>query len=202
MAEKIIRLGLELIAILGYPGLFFGLFIEFLGIAFPGEIVLSFAGFLIWNGKLSFIPALLAAIAGSLCGSIVAYYIGFSYGRPFLEKYGRFVFINPKTIDRAERWFNRHGYIVLLLGRFVPGVRPLSSYIAGISKMKIKVFLPLSLVGLLIWCLIFIILGTKLGQNWANITQLLEQYDLLLVISLILLVLLYLFMRFIKIIKF
>lgn len=181
MNESKFAMGLKLISALGYPGLFLGLFVEFLGIAFPGEIVLAFTGFLVWNGHLKLFPALFSAVSGALSGTIIAYYLGRRFGRPFLEKFGRYLFIRKKTITRAERWFTQHAYLVLLLGRFIPGIRPLSAYTAGISQMKFGVFLPLSLSGTTIWCFTFIMLGNKLGQNWGQAVKILKQYDLFLI---------------------
>lgn len=175
-----LKLGIKLISIFGYPGLFLGLLVEFVGIAFPGEIVLAFTGFLVWNGHMAFFPALLSSAAGAISGTVIAYLVGRQYGRPFLEKYGRYVFVRKKTINRAENWFNKHSILVLLLGRFVPGIRPLSAYMAGIAHMKFWVFAPLSLTGVLIWCITFVTLGTKLGQNWNIVSSLMARYNIIL----------------------
>lgn len=181
MKGKTIEFGLNLISTLGYPGLFWGLALEFLGIPFPGEIVLIFTGFLVWDGHLELMRATFFAVTGSLFGMITAYLVGLKYGRPFLENYGKYVFIKAKKIDRAEVWIKRHGLIVLLFGRFIPGVRPISAYMAGIAKMKLRVFLPMSLLGSFLWCFTFIMLGNMLGQNWISITPILEKYDLTLI---------------------
>jgi len=169
---------LQFIGIWGYPGLFLGLLIEFLGFPFPGEIVLTYTGYLIYTGILRFEGALLAAVAGSLTGTIIAYTLGRKFCRPLLERYGRYIWLNKKKLDQAERWFNRHGILVLLLGRFIPGIRPLSAYTAGIAKMKLVLFLPLSLAGAFLWCLTFVIVGKLLGRHWERIAVLLAKYNL------------------------
>lgn len=168
---------LKLVSMLGYPGLFLGLIVEFLGIPFPGEIVLAFSGFMVWKGHLEFYPALLAAVAGSTTGSVISYALGRKFGRPFIEKYGRYAFLNDKKIDKVERWFNRHCFILLLFGRFISGVRPLSSYMAGISCMKFRVFFPLSFIGTLIWCTTFVLIGKSVGRNWTEFLSLFRNYS-------------------------
>jgi len=184
VSEQKINYWLKVISAFGYPALFFGLILEFLGLPFPGEIVLAFAGFLVWNGHLDFGTAVFSAAGGSLAGTVMAYWLGRKLGRPFLKLYGKYAFINAHKINRAERWFNRHSFIVLLLGRFVSGVRPLSAYMAGIARMKFWVFLPLSFFGTFVWCITFILLGNYLGQNWARILAVVGKYNLVAVILL------------------
>lgn len=179
-SDSKLKLGIKIISVLGYPGLFLGLLVEFVGIAFPGEIILAFTGFLVWNRHLELVPALLSAAAGALSGTLIAYFLGIQYGRPFLEKYGKYIFMRKKSISRAEKWFNKHSILVLLLGKFVPGVRPLSAYMAGIAHMKFWVFAPLSLIGVLLWCITFIVLGTKLGQNWNVVSRMMAKYNIIL----------------------
>lgn len=181
MSEQKINYWLKLISVFGYPGLFLGLILEFLGLPFPGEIVLTFAGFLVWNGHLGFGAAVFSAIMGSVTGTVIAYFLGRKFGRPFLEHYGKYAFLTRQKIDRAERWFNRHSFIVLLLGRFVSGVRPLSAYMAGIARMKFWVFLPLSFGGTFLWCITFIMIGNYLGQNWGKILAVLGKYNLIII---------------------
>lgn len=174
--SKKVNYWLKLIASFGYPGLFFGLIAEFLGIPFPGEIVLTFSGFLVWSNHMGYTGTILAAVTGSVIGTVVAYNIGRFFGRPFLDKYGGYVFLNQNKIAFAERLFNRHNIVVLLFGRFIPGVRPLSAYIAGIARMRLALFFPLSLIGALIWCTTFITLGRYLGQNWFAAIKLVDKY--------------------------
>lgn len=168
----------KLIGIWGYPGLFLGLVAEFLGFPFPGEIVLTYTGYLVYIGILKFETALFSAVAGSLTGTIIAYSLGRKFGRPLLDKYGRYIWLNRKKLDKAEDWFNKHGILVLLFGRFVPGIRPLSAYSAGFAKMKLALFLPLSLAGAFLWCLTFITAGKLLGLHWQRIALLMARYNL------------------------
>lgn len=181
MDSNRINAWLKIIVSFGYPGLFLGLLIEFLGLPFPGEIVLTFAGFMVWNKHLSLMGVIFASVLGSLTGTMIAFFIGRHYGRPILDKFGKYFFLNKSKINYAERLFNRHRFVVLLFGRFLPGVRPVSAYAAGIARMKFRVFLPLSLGGSLIWCSVFVILGTYLGQNWQRVTSLLVDYYIVIV---------------------
>ena len=174
--------GLELIGIWGYPGLFLGLIVEFLGFPFPGEIVLTYTGYLVWAGILQFETALISAVAGSLTGTIIAYSLGRRFGRPLVDRYGRNIWLNRKKLDTAEDWFNRHAILVLLFGRFVSGIRPLSAYSAGFAKMKLVLFLPLSLAGTFLWCFNFITAGKILGQHWQQISWLMARYNLVIAV--------------------
>lgn len=149
----------------GVYGLFLGLILEFLGIPFPGEAALMLAGFWASRNQFSLFTVLGAAWAGSACGSLLAYLLGRYLGHPFLFRFGRYVFITPRKIVWVRRWFRRYRGATLLLGRFVPGVRPLSAYVAGITRMPFLLFLPLSLLGALLWCATFILVGYLVGGS-------------------------------------
>jgi len=173
------KLGLNLVVQYGYIGLVGGLMVEFLGFPFPGEIVLTFTGFLVFQGHLSFWYAALAAIAGSAAGSTIAYYIGRRYGKDYIIKYGKYIMLNKAKIAAGEKWFLKYRGALLLFGRFFPGIRPMSAYIAGMAGMKLPSFLFFSVTGAAVWCLFFISLGRLVGRNWTTVGPLLGKYNLI-----------------------
>jgi membrane protein DedA with SNARE-associated domain len=160
---------LNLIITLGYLGLGLGMALEFTGIPFPGEVALAFAGFMIWKGFMEILPAWGAALAGSWAGSFIAYMIGARLGKPFILRYGRYGGLTPERMQLAENWFAARRALVLLLGRFISGVRPMSSYLAGIAGMPVAPFVVLSFLGTALWCSTFLYLGLLLGANYHKV---------------------------------
>jgi len=158
---------------LGYWGIMLGLMIEII----PSEIVLAYAGYLVFNGSISFLGAV---IFGTIGG-----------GRPILERYGKYIFIHKKQIDAAEDWFNRYGTGVIFTARFIPVVRHAISIPAGITKMSFLRFTTLTALAIIPWSIIFIYLGEKLGENWENINDVAGPYVKSFAIGGVILILLY-----------
>lgn len=165
------EIALQIIKEYGYLGLGIGMLMEFTGLPFPGELALGFAGFLIWREILFFAPAWSVVLASSWLGSMLAYFLGVRLGRPFILHYGRYVGLNEKKITQAENWFSRHRVAVLVLGRFISGVRPLSAYVAGMAGMSWLPFSILSFLGTAIWTSTYLYLGYLLGVNWEKLVN-------------------------------
>lgn len=163
--DAIISAILETLADLGYWGIALGLMIEVI----PSEIVLSYGGYLISIGKINFLGALIAGIIGGTLAQLFLYWIGYYGGRPFLEKYGRFLLINEKHLDLSERWFERYGTGVVFTARFIPVIRHAISIPAGIAKMNLFRFTILTVLAMVPWSVLFLYLGMQLGNNWADI---------------------------------
>lgn len=163
--------------------------IESAAIPLPSEVILPFAGYLVFTGKVGFAAALWAAIAGGLAGSVVSYYVGAWGGRPLLARYGRYVFISPHGLSRAEDWFQRYGEATVFFGRLVPGVRTFISLPAGIARMPLMRFIVYSALGSLPWSAGLMYVGYKLGENWQIIEPLFHRLDLV-VVAVVVLVLL------------
>lgn len=166
----------ELIKSWGYPGLLAGLFLEFVGIAFPGEATLTFTGFLISQGILNLLPVLLVVYGGGFAGSTLAYYIGRRFGRQALLHYGRYLRVTPERLERVERWFWRYKLALMIIGRYIPGVRALAAYVAGISGLNLLIFWLYSTLGIIIWATTFILLGHILGNRWETALQVFYHY--------------------------
>src|SRR5213594_2704388 len=140
----------------------------------PSEIVLPLTGFLVYQGKLEFWTAVLAATLGSLLGTIVDFGIGYYLGRPAVLRYGKKIRLNERHLMTTERWFANHGNAAVLLARFVPLIRTLIAFPAGTAKMKIGKFLAYSTVGIVVWDIILIYLGVLAGQNASSIISTLD----------------------------
>ncbi|RKD22642.1 hypothetical protein BEP19_10295 [Ammoniphilus oxalaticus] len=163
--DAIIKTILDTLADLGYWGIAIGLMIEVI----PSEIVLAYGGYLISIGKIGFPGALIAGIIGGTLAQIFLYWIGYYGGRPFLQKYGRYLLINQKHLDISERWFERHGTGIVFTARFIPVIRHAISIPAGIAKMSLLRFTVLTVLAMIPWSILFLYLGMQLGNNWADI---------------------------------
>ena len=155
-------------------------FIENIVLPLPSEVVLAFAGYVAWrNGSWIYVvEASLAASLGSILGAVLLYYIGSAFGRPFIEKYGRYMMIKPKDVEAAERWFIRYGQLSVFFGRMVPAIRTLISLPAGIFEMRLPRFLILTFLGTLPWNLSLTSHGYLLGPNWEIIREYSSVIDL------------------------
>jgi len=172
------------IHLLGYPGVFLLMLVESCGILMPSEVIMPFSGFLVADGALNFWLVALMGGLGNLAGSLLAYWIGFVGGRPLIEKYGKYILINKKDLNTADRWFNKHGEITTFVGRLLPVVRTFISFPAGIAKMDIKKFSIYTFLGAFVWSAALAYAGVKLGSNWELIRAKLHNFDLTIVIIL------------------
>ncbi|MGD6834130.1 DedA family protein [Sutcliffiella halmapala] len=157
----------ELFTGLGVLGIALGLMIEII----PSEIVLGYGGYLISKGEVGFLAATIAGVVGGTLAQLFLYWAGSIGGRPFLEKYGKFVFIHQKHLDVSERWFQEYGPIVIFTARFIPVVRHAISIPAGIAKMRFLPFLFYTVAAVIPWTILFLFLGFQLGENWREIKQ-------------------------------
>jgi membrane protein DedA with SNARE-associated domain len=156
---------LDFITGLGYWGIMLGLMIEVI----PSEIVLAFAGFLVHRGDISFIEAVIFGTIGGTIAQIFVYWIGRYGGRPFLRKFGKYIFIKEKQINQAEDWFNRYGTGVIFTARFIPVVRHAISIPAGMARMPLGKFTLYTTLAIIPWSIFFIYLGKTLGANYKDI---------------------------------
>ena len=152
---------------LGYWGILLGLMIEII----PSEIVLSYGGYLVAKGEIDFWRAVVFGTVGGTIAQIFIYWIGRYGGRPFLEKYGKYLLIRKHHIDVSEAWFNRYGGGVIFTARFIPVVRHAISIPAGIARMPLFRFVVLTTLAIIPWSVLFIYLGMKLGENWKRIDE-------------------------------
>ena len=158
---------LQWVESLGYFGIVIGLAIEVI----PSEIVLGFGGYLVSQGQITFIGAVICGTIGALLQQWLLYAIGLYGGRPFLLKYGKFLRIKEKHVDIAERWFDRYGPVIVFTARFVPVMRQVISIPAGMARMNFTVYTLLTLLASIPWSFLFVWLGWSLGDNWEQIGE-------------------------------
>jgi membrane protein DedA with SNARE-associated domain len=150
---------------LGYFGIIIGLAVEVI----PSEIVLGYGGYLVSKGDITFSGAVLCGLLGALLQQWLLYAIGRFGGRPVVEKLGKYLHLKPAHIDKAERWFDKYGPIIVFTGRFVPVMRQVISIPAGMAKMRFGLFTLLTLLASLPWSILFVWLGRTLGDQWQQI---------------------------------
>ncbi|HMK36123.1 MAG TPA: DedA family protein [Desulfomonilaceae bacterium] len=169
---------------LGYFGAGLLMTLESMVAPVPSELVMPFVGFLVHEGKFSFVAAILATSLGSIIGSLISYYMGYFGGRPFVLKAGRYLFLNREHLEFTENWFARHGSWTIFVSRFIPVVRHLISIPAGLGRMKIVPFCVYTIVGATTWNVFLLVCGYKLRQNWRLVQQYSHELDLLMVVVL------------------
>ncbi len=162
----------------GYLGIFLLMVAESATLPVPSEVVLPLGGYLVSQGRLEFWSTVAVATIGSMVGSMVDFGIGYYLGRPAVLRYGRVVRFSEKRLGTTEKWFAAHGRSVVLFARFVPLLRTLIAFPAGIVRMDVKRFLVYSAVGILVWDIALVYLGVLAGQNSAAIANTLQAYFL------------------------
>lgn len=176
----------QTISTLGYPGVALLMAIESACIPLPSEIIMPFAGYLVYTKEMTLFGAALAGAVGNLLGSILTYWVGYWGGRPLVQKYGKWLFISNRDVQMADRFFARFGSLSVFLGRLLPVVRTFISVPAGIFKENFWKFCLYTFVGSFIWSLFLAYLGLKLGENWNNLRDRLHGFDVAVIAMLIL----------------
>jgi len=181
---------------LGYWGIGLLMFLENLFPPIPSELIMPLAGFTVAQGKLSFVPAVLAGVIGTILGAFPWYYLGAVFDEQRLsdlaDKYGKWLTISSKDIEKANKWFQTHGGKAVLLCRLVPGVRTIISLPAGMNKMPLIPFVIYSTIGTTIWILILTSLGYFLGDKYELVDQYLAPVSKIALLIIVLFVAIYL----------
>ncbi len=157
---------------MGYAGIAIGLMIEII----PSEIVLAYGGYMVSEGTIGFIGAVIAGVIGGTIAQIFIYWIGRYGGRPFLDKYGKYLLIKKHHIDMSENWFQKYGAGVVFSARFIPVVRHAISIPAGIARMPFLKFVVLTVLAIIPWSILFVYLGIQLGSQWDDVENIAGTY--------------------------
>jgi membrane protein DedA with SNARE-associated domain len=175
-----------------WPGVVAMMAIESACIPLPSEIIMPLAGWmLIREPGLPAIYNLAAGAYGALgctIGSVIAYAVGIKGGRPFLEKYGKYVLISRHDLDTADRWFARNGDWAIFITRLLPVVRTFISLPAGIARMRPVKFIAFTFIGSLIWCVALSFSGYLLGEHWEELRRVMRPFDPLIVAIILVLI--------------
>ena len=174
----------------GYFGIFFLIFIENIFPPIPSEVVLLFGGFMTTYSKLNLFGMIIFSTLGSTVGAIVLYYIGKILNKERLKKIvsgkiGKVLRLKASDIEKADKWFDTKGNKTVFFCRFIPVVRSLISIPAGMSEMIMSKFLLYTITGSLIWNTVLLFVGSKVGENWKKIEQIMSQYSHIILIILI-----------------
>ncbi len=176
---------ITVIATFGYLGVVALMALESAGFPLPSEIIMPFAGYLVLTGQFTLPGAALAGALGCLVGSLGAYWVSAAKGRPWLERYGRFVLFSRRDLALADRSFARWGDAIVFVGRLMPVVRTYISFPAGVARMNLRRFSWYTFVGSLIWTYLLAWIGLRLGAEWASIRAVFERFDLVIAMLLL-----------------
>lgn len=155
---------------LGYLGVFILMTIESAGIPIPSEVIMTYGGFMATPGGISHVVAV--AVIGSLgtgLGSAIGYFVGAWGGKPFVDKYGKYIGVTSQKMLWAEQWFCKYGESACIYTRLLPVVRTIVNVPAGLLNMNFSKFILYSMLGAFPWCLVLAMIGYILGENWESI---------------------------------
>lgn len=176
----------SVISAMGYGGIVLLMAIESACIPLPSEIIMPFAGYLVYRGEMTLHGAALAGAIGCVVGSIPAYYLGQFGGRPLIERYGRYVLVSRRELDLADRLFQRWGQWVVFAGRLLPVVRTFIAFPAGVSRMPMGKFLIYTFVGSYPWCYGLAWVGEWAGEAWhtdPRVKAIYHRFELVIVVA-------------------
>jgi len=167
----------------GYIILFTGLLLELIALPTPGEILMSYCGFLVYQNKLNWGISILVSAMGASIGITISFFIGLYLGKTFFVKYGSYIHMGPERMEKTSKWFERHGNKLLIIAYYIPGVRHITGYFSGITKIPYRKFAFNAYLGAFIWAGTFITLGKILGPKWEIFHSSIKKY--LIIISLV-----------------
>lgn len=160
----------------GYLMIFSSLLLELIAFPLPGEVIMSYSGFLVFQGRLGWLPCILAAGTGTSGGMTVAYGIGRFLGAPFFQKYGHYVHLGPARLKTAADWYEKYGKKLLLVAYYIPGLRHLTGYFSGITRLPFHEFAGYAYTGAFIWAAVFVSMGKVLGSQWEELHRTVHNY--------------------------
>ena len=181
MTEKILAILFvfikSLISATGYTGVALLMAIESACIPLPSELIMPFAGYLVYTGLFKLALVATAGAIGCNLGSLVAYEIGCYGGRPLVARYGRWILMGQRELDWADRFFARWGGGAIFFGRLLPVIRTFIALPAGIARMPRLRFHVYTFLGSWPWCFGLAWFGMKLGENWRELGKYFHKFD-------------------------
>ncbi len=187
MLEKLITIIaawiMSVISTMGYGGIVLLMAIESACIPLPSEIIMPFAGFLVFKGEMNLWLVALAGAIGCVVGSIPAYYVGMFGGRPLAEKYGKYILLSKRDLDYADHLFEKHGEIIIFVARMLPAIRTFIAFPAGVVRMNMPKFIFYTFVGSFIWCALLAYAGMKFGENWVSLKVYFHEFHYLIALA-------------------
>jgi membrane protein DedA with SNARE-associated domain len=184
LTEALCSYNTALIQHCSYAGIFLLMALESMIFPIPSELVMPFAGFLIFSGHFDPVWVIVASSLGSLAGSLLSYGMGV-LGEPAVLRYGRYLFLNPHHLEWTKKFFARRGPITIFVSRFIPVVRHLISIPAGLARMSLAPFILYTVLGATLWNGFLTYCGIRLKENWRIIQQYTHILDYLVVAALV-----------------
>jgi membrane protein DedA with SNARE-associated domain len=166
MTEKLTALLVGLSAGGKYAVMFALMAIQSACIPIPSEVIMPFAGAVLAHGQMQLILLATVASLASNIGSIPAYWVGAKGGRPMVERYGSWLLLSRRDLDRVDHFFAHYGSITVLIGRMLPIIRTFIAFPAGVAKMNQVRFHVYTFVGSWPWCYALAYIGMRLGDKW------------------------------------
>jgi membrane protein DedA with SNARE-associated domain len=185
LTETLLHYITQLISYLGYTGVFILMALESMIAPIPSEMVMPFAGFLIYDGRFTVLGVMLASSLGSIVGSLASYWMG-RKGEAVVLRFGRYLMLNPHHLEWTELFFFRYGSRTIFISRFIPIVRHLISIPAGLGKMKLLPFLVYTTIGATMWNMFLAYLGIKLKEHWTVIHHYSHTLDIVVLVAAVL----------------
>ena len=193
--EQVYQSFLEFIASYGYFAVALLMAMENACIPIPSELILGFAGYLIFADQMTFTGAMIAGMVGGMVGSIFAYLVGSHGGRKFVDRYGKYFLIKKSHVDLAQRWFDKYGIRAVFFSRMLPVVRTFISLPAGFARVNFSAFLFYTFAGSLPWTALILYLGMFFGENWKKLLEIGHEFSIIVVIALVVIAAIYFIKR-------
>ncbi len=193
--EQVYQSFLDFIAVYGYFAVALLMAMENACIPIPSELILGFAGYLVFADQMTFTGAMIAGMIGGMVGSIFAYLVGSYGGRKFVDKYGKYFLIKKSHVDLAQRWFDKYGIRAVFFSRMLPVVRTFISLPAGFARVNFKAFLFYTFAGSLPWTALILYLGILFGENWKKLLEIGHEASIIVVIAILVVIAIYLYRR-------
>jgi membrane protein DedA with SNARE-associated domain len=183
MTEKILAIIFvfikSVIGVTGYAGIAILMAIESACVPLPSELIMPFAGYLVFEGSMKLLWVATAGAIGCNLGSLVAYEVGYYGGRPLVERYGRYILLSRRELNMADRFFMRWGYLAVFIARLLPVIRTFIALPAGVARMPRVRFHIYTFLGSWPWCFALAWFGMKLGENWRSLGKYFHQFDVI-----------------------
>lgn len=160
----------------GYYVLLIGLPLDFIALPIPpGNSTLTYTGYLVYLGLLKALPAYLFALTGAILGVTITYKIGYRFGTPLVDRFGKWLSIHPEFLEKTRRRYDKYGDKLLLYVFFVPGVRQFIGYFIGIIRLPYRTVMTYAYAGTAIWVTVFFLIGYVFGEQWKQVFEIVER---------------------------
>jgi membrane protein DedA with SNARE-associated domain len=172
----------DVVGAMGYPGVVALMFLESSFFPFPSEVVIPPAGYLANQGRMNLAAVIVCGVAGSMLGALFNYYIAIKWGRKFFDRYGKYFFVSPDALDKADIFFEKHGHISTFTARLLPVIRQYVSLPAGLARMNLFKFSIYTALGSAIWVVILAFIGYWIGGGGDNVHAVLHRVSIALIV--------------------